>query len=486
MPYQPTVESVQQHPLPKWFDDAKFGIFIHWGTYSVPGWAPTGYDVQELLAGKANSTESPYAEWYWSNLHQPNSLTQAWQDKTYGPDFKYEQYAPMFNQAIRSWNPNDWASLFKKAGARYVVLTTKHHEGFCLWDSKHVNPNRPDYFAQRDIVGELTTSVRALDMRMGLYYSGGLDWTFKPVPTIEMLDTLFAMPQDTAYVQYCTAQFQELIERYEPFVLWNDIGMPDKANVLEIFADYYNRVPDGVVNNRWGQYHVSELPPEYLTPEGKQKLGEELARAFASGVISGSVHSDFDTPEYATYDKIVAKKWEATRGMGHSFAYNRNETDKDYTPVPDLVHLLVDAVSKNGNLLLNVGPMADGTIPTPQRERLLGIGAWLETNGDAVFETRPWVRPEGTAQADGVETPVRFTQKNNELYVTMLGIPASRQVRLVDVEANQVRGVELLGQTSPLTWQAEGNNLVVTLPDEIPAASRDGNAVSFRLQKNIT
>lgn len=483
MNYQPTLESIQQHPLPQWFDDAKLGIFIHWGTYSVPAWAPTGYGIQEMLAGKVQSRESPYAEWYWSNLHQPNSQTQAWQDKTYGPNFKYEGFAPLFNQAIKGWDPQEWASLFKKVGARYVVLTTKHHEGFCLWNSTHTNPYRGDYFASRDIVGELTAAVRDQGMRMGLYYSGGLDWTFKPAPVIQMLDTLFAMPQDPAYVDYCTAQFKELIERYEPSVLWNDIGMPDKANVPDIFAEYYNRVPEGVVNNRWGQYHVSDLPPEYLTDAAKQKMGEEIVHAFASGVISGSAFSDFETPEYATYDKIIAKKWEATRGIGHSFAYNRNETDKDYASVADLVRMFVDAVSKNGNLLLNVGPMADGTIPEIQRERLLGFGAWLDVNGEAIFETRPWIRPEGVARANGTEIAIRFTQKNDALYATLLGAPTNK-VRLVDVDARNVSAVELLGQPSPLTWQAEGNDLEVTLPYEIPRASQAGGAFSLKIARD--
>lgn len=480
MDYQATLESIQQHPLPKWFEDAKFGIFIHWGTYSIPGWAPTGYGVQDLIAGDTNSTESPYAEWYWSNSQQANSLTKEWQDKTYGAEFKYEQFAPMFNQAAQQWDPNDWAALFKQVGARYVVLTTKHHEGFCLWNSAQANPNRANYFSARDIVGELTNAVRGQGLRMGLYYSGGLDWTFKPLPITGMLGTLFAMPQDAAYVDYSTAQFKELVARYAPSVLWNDIGMPDNADVLGIFADYYNHLPEGVVNNRWGQYHVKDLPPEYLTPEGRQKLEEEITRAFASGVIGGSLHSDFDTPEYATYDKIVPKKWETTRGIGHSFGYNRNETAQDYTAVPDLVRLLVDAVSKNGNLLLNVGPMADGTIPALQRERLLGLGTWLAANGPAIFETRPWTRAEGTAQADGQEFPLRFTQRDNAVYATLLGLPSARQVRLRDLNV-PVQTVELLGHPSPLAWQAEGNDLLVQLADDLPAAAQTGGALSLKI-----
>ena len=243
-----------------------------------------------------------------------------------------------------------------------MVLTTKHHDGFTLWPSSTPNPKLPAdrQHATRDIVGDLTTAVNQQGLRMGLYYSGGYDWTFVPGPIRTAADYQSVKPQSEAYGKYADAQFRELIERYHPAVLWNDIDYPKSGHPLELMAEYYNAVPDGVIDDRFGVKH-----------------------------------SDFKSPEYKVLDKISPTKWEECRGLGRSFGYNRAEGEAETIAPDELIYLLVDIVSKNGNLLLDVGPEADGTIPPVQMRRLQALGAWLKQNGEAIYGTHPWKTAEG-------------------------------------------------------------------------------------------
>ena len=440
MKYKPTLESVQQHTVPDWFHDAKLGIFIHWGLYSVPAWAPLTGEL-----GKVDwdvwFTQNPYAEWYLNTVRIENSPCHQHHVATYGKDFSYFDFASTFNESVQEWNPNSWADLFHEVGAQYVVLTTKHHDGFLLWPSQHPNPFRKQYYAQRDLVGELNNAVRQQDMRMGLYYSGGIDWTFNKKVIQDISDLQAAVPQGQDYVAYANAHWRELIARYEPSLMWNDIAYPAAANLDELFAHYYNSVPEGVINDRFTQRFE-----------------------FSEGQIAGSRHYDFRTPEYASFDEITEVKWEATRGIGFSFGYNRNEGPDSYLSVPELVHSFVDIVSKNGNLLLNIGPMADGTIPAMQRERLLGLGQWLQVNGEAIFGTRPWVRANGET-AQGVD--VRFTQKDGNLYATLIGKPHTGRVQIKGLQAQDGTVVHLLGQSTTSDWQQDDGTLTITLPKHL-------------------
>jgi alpha-L-fucosidase len=187
-------------------------------------------------------------------------------------------------------------------------------------------------------------------------------------------------------------------------------------------------------------------------------------KMFRSGGMLGGTHADFRTPEYTSLRDIVDYKWEATRGLGFSFGYNQNETAEHMLSVEELVHLFVDIVSKNGNLLLNVGPMADGTIPDLQRERLLGLGEWLSINGDAIFGTRPWVRAEGKT-VDG--TPVRFTHRGGDVYAILLGVSKGQQISLSWLDLEPDTTVSLLGHGAGLEWTCESGRLTVKLPDSV-------------------
>ena len=294
--YEPTIESLNTHPLPDWYADAKLGIFIHWGLYSVPGWAVLTPEAElEKLPVKEYVKRNPYAEWYYNTMRLHGSPTQEYHKEHYGADYNYYNFAAAFDKDIQRWHPDEMAKVFKMAGARYVVLTSKHHEGFTLWPSVTANPTLPkdQQHASRDIVGELTTAVRGQGMKMGLYYSGGYDWTFVPGPITDWQQAKSVQPQSEAYGKYADAHMRELLAKYKPSVLWNDIDYPKSGHPLEIMAEYYNAIPDGVVDDRFGVKH-----------------------------------SDFVSPEYETLSKIQTKKWEECRGLGRSFGFNRAEGEK--------------------------------------------------------------------------------------------------------------------------------------------------------------
>lgn len=376
-------ESVNTHQVPKWYDDCKFGIFIHWGIYSVPAYAPHTWELGEVDS-KEWFADNPYAEWYYNSLNIGKGPTYEHHMEKYGKDFKYEDFIPMWK--AENWDPAKWAELFKKAGAQYVVLTTKHHDGFCLYPSKYTDFNCVKMGPKRDITGELTDAVRAEGIRMGLYYSGLIDWQYANDPIFEN-DDLFGTASPTfEYADYSYKQMMEFVDTYEPSLVWNDIGWPKQSEEMMPFflAHYYNKVEEGVVNDRFNdRYH------DFLTKEYKQ------------GKVDRS------------------EKWEMCRGMGLSFGYNENEGDDQIISEQGLISLLVGTVANNGNLLINIGPKADGTIPAEQERRLLVLGSWLETNGEGIYETR-CSRRESVVSDNG--TAVHFTAKGSDLYVFVDGL----------------------------------------------------------------
>jgi alpha-L-fucosidase len=429
--YEPTIESLNKHPLPQWYADAKLGIFIHWGLYSVPGWAPLVHPGHDF-SSQDYITNNPYAEWYLNTMRIEGSPTQRYHAEHYGADYDYYNFAPTFNRDIQKWNPETWAKIFRDAGAKYVVLTSKHHEGFTLWPSATPNPKLPvdRQHASRDIVGELTQAVRKQGLRMGLYYSGGYDWTFVPGPIRKKQDYDSVKPQSEDYGKYADAHMRELIARYRPAVLWNDIDYPKSGHPLQIMAEYYKAVPEGVVDDRFGV-----------------------------------LHSDFKSPEYETLDKISPTKWEECRGLGRSFGYNRAEGEAETIAPDELIHLLVDIVSKNGNLLLDVGPESDGTIPEVQMSRLRALGDWLHVNGQAIYGTHPWKRATGET-TDGLS--VRFTSKGNVTFAILMGQPKTSSVTVKGFAPSNKGPIFLLGDTKALQWSVEDGNLKVELPADLP------------------
>ena len=212
-------------------------------------------------------------------------------------------------------------------------------------------------------------------------------------------DALLAVPTGVGYARYVEAHVRELINRYRPSILWNDIGWPAAGHLPALFASYYNAVEDGVVNDRWLQSsHRGPLVDRAVRVAAGAIQGgwRLLPDRYKQLTFPGARHADFTTSEYVHHDHIVTEKWEATRGVGHSFGANHNEAPEDVLSTDDLVRLLVDVVAKNGNLLIGVGPAPDGTLPRWQEAPLTGLGRWLDVHGAAIYGTRPWIRAEGT------------------------------------------------------------------------------------------
>lgn len=385
-------ESVNTHKVPKWYEDCKFGIFIHWGIYSVPAFAPHTWELGEVESREWYAS-NPYAEWYYNSLNIGCGPTYEHHMKTYGKDFKYEDFIPMWK--AEKWNPAEWADIFKEAGARYVVLTTKHHDGFCLFPSKYTDFNSAKMGPGRNITGELTDAVRKAGLRMGLYYSGLIDWQYANDPIFEDADMWGNASPSFAYADYSYAQMMELVDTYHPSIFWNDIGWPTQSEeaMPRFLAHYYNTVEEGVVNDRFnGRYY------------------------------------DYRTKEYKLGQIYRMEKWEMCRGMGLSFGYNANEGDEELISVPALIELLVETVANNGNLLLNIGPMADGTIPAEQVRRLKILGSWLKVNQDGIYGTRISDRESEKLEKD---ITLHYTQRNGNLNVFALGLKPGKNEFLI-------------------------------------------------------
>jgi alpha-L-fucosidase len=431
-------------PTPSWYDDAKLGIFVHWTAAAVPAFAPVGPSPFELAATEgehAAFASTPYVEWYQNSLAIAGSPVAEHHAEHYGTA-SFDDFVAEFLAGVDGWEAGPWADLFARAGARYVVLVTKHHDGVCLWPTTTPNPHKPGWHSERDLVGELASEVRAAGMRFGTYYSGGLDWTFGGTPIDSWRSLIAAIPQSPEYLAYADSHWRELIERYDPALLWNDIGYPASADLDDLFAHYYAAVPDGVVNNRF----------DFI----RQTRGE--------------VHCDIVTPEYST-DGTPDRKFEVCRGIGTSFGYNREEPDDSYLDPDDLIRMFVDIVARGGNLLLNVGPTATGEIPAAQSRRLLALGWWLEVHGEAIYDTRPWSTAAATSP-DGTE--VRFTCRPDTatVYALVLDPRPTRTVVVPSIDPATVHTVRRLGYQADLPWASDpvGGGIVVTLP-EPPAAT---------------
>lgn len=465
--YTGTLASLGSRPLPQWYDDAKFGIFIHWGLFSIPAFAPRLGSISDAFKKDYDRAVAmtPYTEWYANAIKVPGTPSAQFHAEQYGGR-PYGDFREAFAAGLKSWDPDSWAEAFANAGAKYVVLVTKHHDGFCLWPSGVENRHEQGWTTERDIVGELARAVRAQGLRFGVYYSGGIDWTFNREPLRTFADFIGSMPGGD-YPAYAMAQTRELIERYEPSVLWNDISWPTGFDdMLGLFADYYNAVPEGVVNDRW--VHV-RLSSKLLRLKPARRLLDFFAKRYIAkhpeaveGVLPQEIpHSDFRTPEYRRFPTVQAKKWEATRGMSHSFGFNRNDGEEDYQAADTLIADFIDGVAKGGNLLLNIGPRGeDAAIPEPQLARLRAFGDWLRVNGTAIYGTGPGGAPGETAAAvtdEGLE--VRFTRRAGVVNIVILGRPTGESLRLRN--AALAGEAALLSDGSPVQLRAEGDDLVL-------------------------
>jgi alpha-L-fucosidase len=477
MSYEGNLRSLNARPLPSWYDDAKFGIFIHWGIWAIPGFATHHGNISDAFKRDYDNAvaNTPYTEWYANAIKVPGTPSAKFHAEQYGNQ-PYEAFKEPFEQGLKQWDPDEWAESFSRSGAKYVVLVTKHHDGLCLWPSAINNPHQPNWTLDRDVVGELARAVRAQGMRFGVYYSGGIDWTFNREPLRSLGDFIGSMPGGD-YPAYAMAQTRELIERYEPSVLWNDISWPTGLDdLLGLFADYYNAVPEGVVNDRWVHERLFSKLMRHKLP---RRLFDYAAKRYIAknphvveGVIPQPIpHSDFRTPEYTRFETIQTKKWESTRGMSHSFGFNRHDTEADYAPALSLLSDFIDGVSKGGNLLLNVGPRAtDARIPDEQLSRLKVFGDWLALNGSAVYGTRAWRRSGGDSSDTETDEgmAVRFTQSGGNIFIIPLGSPSGASLRLRNV--NLSGDAQLVADGSPVGLHQQGTDLVLEFRQPLQGA----------------
>ncbi len=357
-------ESLKSREYPQWFKDAKLGIFIHWGIYSVPAYG---------------GLES-YGEWYLRGLQVGDSLRINFMKNRYGENFKYRDFAPLFKAEL--YNPDEWAELFKRSGAKYIIFVSKHHDGYCLWPSKYAHDwNSVDVGPQRDLVGELAEAVRKTDVKFGLYYSLA-EWNHP-------LHKWYTDPNDSIkeYVdKHMIPQFRELIGNYKPKVLFTDgewFNSAEEWHARELISWYYNLVGDeAIVNDRWGS-------------------GSDIG---------------FLTPEYSSGIKVTDRPWAEVRGLGRSFGLNRNEPLDAYMSPGELIHFFVKAVANGGGITINVGPKADGQIPLLQQERLIQLGEWLNVNGEAIYGSEVWKKPgeEKEVTVERIDPRIDFNWVRNK------------------------------------------------------------------------
>jgi alpha-L-fucosidase len=461
-PVKPTWDSLKaNYKVPDWFRGAKFGIFMHFGIFSVPAHGNEWYE-KSLYAGGDDSVLKVLGgnDLALGGNTGPHS-TRAWHTEHFGPPdkFGYKDFIPMFK--AEQFDADAWAILFKKAGARYVMPGAQHHENFAMWDSKVTPFNSMQMGPKRDVIGELAVAVRKQGMKLGVANHGIENFEFIN-PPLELAEKMKAEKADlydpkwadfynyadrsnAAMKRFLVNWYErnvELIDKYQPDLIYFDNGV-DQRHIdplkLELAAYYYNRAKS------WGK-EVS-----FTTKKA----------AFApSGTNTKTIASILDF-EGGPPDGIRTGSWVVDRPIGTT-SWGYVEGLKANSP-ETVIGWLVDTVSKNGTLLLNVSPKADGTIPQDQQDTLLAVGKWLETNGEAIYDTHSWTKFEETGKDH-----IYFTVKDVDLYAIVMGKSAGTEVAIsslpLDGPAGSVSSVAMLGGRT-LRYKQDGAGLTVTLPD---------------------
>ena len=462
-PFSASWDSLEAYEIPDWYQNDKFGIFIHWGVYAVPAFGN---------------------EWYPRHMYVQGSKEYEHHRATYGlqDQFGYKDFIPMFK--AEQYDPAAWAKLFKEAGARFVVPVAEHHDGFQLYESALSKWNAVQMGPKRDLIGELADAVRAEEMIFGVSTHRAEHWWFmnggNTFPS-DVQDPAYAdfygpasgdlgqrpyeqyydNAPDQAFLEDWLLRTCELIDKYQPQLIWFDWwiqNMAFKPYLKKFAAYYYNSGVEwskGVaVNNKYD--------------------------AFPAGTTV------FDI-ERGQESRIRGLFWQNDTSVSkNSWGYIENH---DYKVANDIIGDLIDVVSKNGALLLNVGPRPDGAIPEIEQQMLREIGAWLDVNGEGIYGTRPWyIFGEGPTQVmsgaftDTRRTPftsedIRFTTKGNSVYALVMAWPADGRVKIRSLGGNspyhlsQISAVELLGSDQTLTWQAGDDALWVDVSHCAPTSS---------------
>ncbi|XP_008190884.1 alpha-L-fucosidase isoform X1 [Tribolium castaneum] len=419
--YEPTWDSLDTRPIPSWFDEAKIGIFLHWGVFSVPSFG---------------------GEWFWAYWKGEEPEFVDFIEKNYPPGWSYQEFAKDFTAEF--FDPDEWAQLFKKSGAKYVVLTSKHHEGYALWPSKYsFGWNAQDIGPHRDLIGDLAKGVRSKGLRFGLYHSL-YEW-FNPLYLSDKNNSF----QSQEFVNNkMLPEMYELINNYEPSILWSDGDWEANDTYFrstEFLAWLYNESPvknEILVNDRWG-------------------IGIPCK------------HGDF----YSCKDRynpgvLQSHKWENAMTLDkESWGYRRNANITSYLTTHDLIQTLAETISCGGNLLINVGPTKEGTIIPIFQQRLTDLGNWLSINGEAIYSSKPW-----KAQNDTLTPGVWYTTNSlNTVYAIVLQWPEKNVLELESVfglfsESNA--NVTMLGYKSELKWNIDAKSVSIQFPNKATVTSQ--------------
>jgi alpha-L-fucosidase len=459
--YQPTWESLSQYRVPPWYEDAKFGIFLHWGVYSVPAHSSEWYP--RLMYRRADEVFNYHRE-HWG----PQSM------------FGYKDFIPMFR--AERWDPDAWAELFKQAGAKYIVPVGEHHDGFPMYDCIFSDWTAVKMGPRRDVVGELGRAVRNQRLKLGVSSHRAFDWSYytfepdfdtsnprfsglygtphAPTPRINNHPGELRQTAPREFLEDWFSRSVNIVDRYQPDLVWFDFGFeaPEFEPYRKQFAaHYYSQAEE------WGQGVVINYKHDAY-PENVAVLDVER------GLL----------------ENIRPRIWQTDTSVGRkSWGYIR---DEDFKPAEEIVHELVDIVSKHGCLLLNVGPKPDGTIPDEARAILLNIGRWLETNGEAIYGTRPWkIFGEGPTRLRGGDfgeekhqgftaEDFRFTAGNGAVYVVCLGWP-DKDLKIKslgsasETQPGKIAAVRMLGSDESLKWTQRLDALTICLPAAKPACA---------------
>lgn len=456
--YQATWESLKKYQTPEWFKDAKFGIFIHWGVYSVPAFG---------------------SEWYPRQMYQKDSKEYKHHVETYGPQniFGYKDFIPLFK--AEKFNPAQWVALFKKAGAKYVVPVAEHHDGFAMYKTALSKWNAAEMGPHRDVLGELAFEIKKQGLIFGLSSHRIEHWFFMnggrrfPSDVLDKNYEDFYGPareeNETPSAEYMNdwlLRNTELVNNYQPQLFWFDwwIEQPAMDPYRKSFASfYYNK---GLEWNKGVVINYKNIS----YPDGSAVL--DLER----GKLAG----------------IRQIPWQTDDAIGNnSWGYAAGNTFKNAQYV---ISNLIDIVSKNGNLLLNIGPRPDGTITDEETQTLLGTGKWLDVNGEAIYGTRPWkIFGEGpTESASGsfadqkkpfTAQDIRFTTKGDVLYAIAMGQPAaSTTIKNLGTKAANgiIESVGLVGSNEKINWAQQANALVIKPSKTYPTENAVVYTISFK------
>ena len=435
--YENNWESLNSRPVPEWFADAKFGIFIHWGLYSVPAYAPV----------------KDYAEWYGyaCNIEKPEHPSHDKYKAYHKEHYNSRPYYDFINDFTGyRFDAAKWAELFQRAGAKYINFVSKHHDGYCLYETEYApGLNSVECAPKRDFLMELKNAMEGTGVRFGVYHS-----------VYEWWHPYYLEDPEKYALEHLHPMLKELVEKYQPSTLFTDGEWAHESSVwhsTEFLQWLYNEssVKDFIVpNDRWGK-------------ETRGKLGGNFTTEY--GIIDVYLGT-----ERRIEDVELDRPFEECRGIGCSFGINKEERCENYLSAKELLETLCSLVSKGGNFLLNIGPDADGTIPVIMEERLLQMGDWLRVNGDAIYGTRVYTKK----QQEGVY----YTKKGEDVYAIINRFPFGSQV-LEHVPYSADLKASLLGSDAVLEVKDNEGRTEIVFPAINPDTLDSNWLYTIRLSK---